>query len=71
MLYATAYLERVPGPALHLARQRTDCQVSIEVLEDLKARSLGVLAEQAVEVFEACANPAGRDARELDPGSVL
>jgi len=62
VLYADRLSRTRAGPALHLARQRTDCQISIEVLEDLKARSLGVFAEQAVEVFETCANQQERRA---------
>lgn len=70
MLYATANLEGVAG-LRPLARQRPGCQISIEVLEDLKPRSLRVVAEQPVEVFEPCANPARGDAREVHANALL
>jgi len=50
--YATADFEGVAGSALCLAWQGPDCQVSIEVLEDLESGPLRVFAEQAVKVFE-------------------
>jgi hypothetical protein len=71
VLYAPADLERVSGAPLRLARQRPDRQISVEVLEDLKARTLRVVPEQIVEVFEARSNPARRRSRKSQAGLSL
>jgi hypothetical protein len=50
---------------------RYDPEVSVEMLEDLQARTLRVVPEQSVEVFEPRSNPAGRPPREIQAGVFL
>jgi hypothetical protein len=71
VLYAPANLERVSGAPLHLAGQWPDRQISVEVLEDLMARTLRVVPEQVVQVFEARSNPARRRSRKSQAGLLL
>lgn len=62
MPYAAPDLERVSGAPLHLAGQWPDRQMSVEVLENLEARTLRVVPEQSVEVFEPRSNSRWRAA---------
>src|SRR2546428_1377233 len=51
--------------------QRTDCQIAIELLEDLQARPQSVLAQQAFELLQPRSYPARRYARQIHAGAVL